>query len=55
MTNLSESYITPTTILVDVQLQTTYANEHAASLRELSQIIETLGWKVGRTLTQLKN
>jgi GTP-binding protein HflX len=42
----------PSTILVDVQLQKTDAEEHVASLQELRQLIETLGWKIGNTLTQ---
>src|SRR3954471_21411702 len=41
----------PTTILVDVQLQRT-VNEHDASLHELRQLIETLGWQIAGTLTQ---
>jgi GTPase len=52
MTNPSESEITPTAILVDVQLQRTDASEHDASLQELRQLIETLGWKIAGTLTQ---
>ena len=52
MSKPSESAITPTTILVDVQLQRTDANEHAASLQELRQLVETLGWKIAGTLTQ---
>src|ERR1700751_1625964 len=52
MTNPSESEIMPTTILVDVQLQRTDADEHDASLKELRQLIETLGWKIAGTLTQ---
>src|SRR5246127_1552969 len=52
MTNPSESEITPTTILVDVQLQRTDADEHDASLQELRQLIETLGWKIAGALTQ---
>jgi GTPase len=51
MTNPSES-ITPTTILVGVQLQRREADEHDASLQELRQLIDTLGWKIGGTLTQ---
>jgi len=42
----------PTTILVDVQLQRTDTGEHDASLQELRQLIETLGWKIAGTLTQ---
>ena len=42
----------PTTILVDVQLQKTDADEHNASLQELKQLIETLGWKTAGALTQ---
>ena len=41
-----------TTILVDVQLQRTDAAEHEASLQELRQLVETLGWKIAGTLTQ---
>jgi GTP-binding protein HflX len=52
MTNPSESEISPSTILVDVQLQRTSADEHNASLQELRQLIETLGWTIGGTLTQ---
>jgi len=52
MTNPSESDIMPTTILVDVQLQRTDAEERDASLQELRQLIETLGWKIAGTLTQ---
>ena len=52
MTNPSESETVPTTILVDVQLQRTDAREHDASLQELRQLIETLGWKIAGTLTQ---
>ena len=52
MPNPSESEIMPTTILVDVQLQRTDADEHDASLQELRQLIETLGWKIAGTLTQ---
>ena len=52
MTDPSESEIRPTTILVDVQLQRTDANEHDASLQELRQLIETLGWKIAGALTQ---
>src|SRR5207249_5935433 len=52
MTNPSESEIMPTTILVDVQLQRTDTGEHDASLHELRQLIETLGWKIAGTLTQ---
>src|SRR5437899_6692634 len=52
MTDPSESQIMPTTILVDVQLQRTDAGEHDASLHELRQLIDTLGWKIAGTLTQ---
>src|SRR5438094_8177688 len=52
MTNPSESKIMSTTILVDVQLQRTDAGEHDASLHELRQLIETLGWKIAGPLTQ---
>src|SRR5437899_11429314 len=52
MTNPSEFDTMPTTILVDVQLQRTDTGEHDASLQELRQLIETLGWKIAGTLTQ---
>src|SRR6266568_3070313 len=52
MTNPSEFDMMPTTILVDVQLQRTDAGEHDASLHELRQLIDTLGWKIAGTLTQ---
>src|ERR1051326_6067653 len=52
MTNPSDSEIVPSTILVDVQLQRTDPDEHAASLQELRQLIETLGWEIAGTLTQ---
>ena len=52
MTNPSEFDMMPTTILVDVQLQRTDTGEHDASLHELRQLIETLGWKIAGTLTQ---
>ena len=52
MTHPSESDVRPATILVDVQLQKTPADEHGASLQELRQLIETLGWNIVGTLTQ---
>src|SRR5258706_8158291 len=52
MTHPSESEIRPATILVDVQLQKTAAEEHDASLQELRQLVETLGWDIVGTLTQ---
>src|SRR6185369_5011941 len=52
MTKPSGSEIMPTAILVDVQLQKTEADEHQASVQELKQLIETLGWKIAGTLTQ---
>jgi GTP-binding protein HflX len=52
MTNPSESQITPTTILVDVQLQRRDADEQDASLQELRHLIETLDWKIRSTVTQ---
>src|SRR6266404_573373 len=52
MTHPSESEIRPATILVDVQLQKTAAEEHAASLQELRQLVETLAWDIVGTLTQ---
>jgi GTPase len=51
MINPSESDIKPTTILVDVQLQRN-VQERDASLQELKQLIETLGWEIVETLTQ---
>ncbi len=42
----------PATILIDVHLQKTPAEEHDASLQELRQLIETLRWDVVGTLTQ---
>src|SRR5207344_3212702 len=36
----------------DVQLQKTDAEEHDASLQEIRQLIETLGWKITGALTQ---
>jgi GTPase len=52
MTHPSESEVRPTTILVDVQLQNTAAEEHDASLQELRQLVETLGWDIVGTLSQ---
>src|ERR1700722_7540464 len=52
MTHPSESEVGPATILVDVQLQKTAAEEHGASLQELRQLVETLGWDIAGTLTQ---
>src|SRR5258707_1507320 len=52
MTHPSESEIRPATILVDVQLQKTAAEEHDASLQELRQLVETLGWDIVGTLSQ---
>src|SRR2546428_3347240 len=52
MTRASESEVRPATILVDVQLQKTAAEEHDASLQELRQLIETLGWDIVGRLTQ---
>ena len=52
MTHPSESEVRPATILVDVQLEKTAAEEHDASLRELRQLVETLGWDIVGTLTQ---
>src|ERR1700680_2676517 len=48
----SKSEVRPATILVDVQLQKTAAEEHGASLQELRQLVETLGWDIVGTLTQ---
>ena len=52
MIHPSKSEVRPATILVDVQLQKTAAEEHAASLQELRQLVETLGWDIVGTLTQ---
>jgi GTPase len=52
MTDPSESEVRPATILVDVQLQKTAAEEHDASLQELRQLVETLGWDIVGTLSQ---
>src|SRR5580700_4940517 len=52
MTQPSESGVRPATILVDVQLQNTPTKEDGASLRELTQLIDTLGWDIVGTLTQ---
>src|SRR5205085_11241165 len=52
MAHPSESEVRPATILVDVQLQKTPAEEHDASLQELRQLIETLRWDIVGTLTQ---
>src|SRR5437016_10864048 len=52
MPHPSESEVRPATILIDVQLQKTPAEEHDASLQELRQLIETLGWEIVGTLTQ---
>jgi GTP-binding protein HflX len=52
MIDPSKSEVRPATILVDVQLQKTAAEEHRASLQELRQLVETLGWDIVGTLTQ---
>jgi GTPase len=52
MIHPSKSEVRPTTILVDAQLQKTAAEEHGASLQELRQLVETLGWDIVGTLTQ---
>ncbi len=52
MIDPSKSAVRPATILVDVQLQKTAAEEHAASLQELRQLVETLAWDIVGTLTQ---
>jgi len=52
MIHPSKSEVRPATILVDVQLQKTATEEHAASLQELRQLVETLGWDIVGTLTQ---
>src|SRR6202790_2717735 len=48
----SESEVRLATILVDVQLQKTATEEHAASLQELRQLVETLEWDIVGTLSQ---
>jgi GTP-binding protein HflX len=52
MTHPSESEVRPATILVDVHLQKTAAEEHDTSLQELRQLVETLGWDIVGTLSQ---
>src|SRR6202162_963803 len=52
MTHPSGSEARPATILVDVQLQKTAAEEHDASLQELRQLVETLGWDIVGALSQ---
>jgi len=52
MIHPSKSEVRPATILVDVQLQKTAAEEHGASLQELRQLVETLGWDIAGTVTQ---
>ena len=52
MTHPSESEFRPATILIDVQLHKTPAEEHGASLQELRRLIETLGWDIVGTLAQ---
>src|SRR5579863_412458 len=52
MTDPSGPEVRPATILVDMQLQKTPAEEHDASLQELRRLIETLGWDVVGALTQ---
>lgn len=52
MTHPSESEVRSATILMDVQLLKTAAEEHRASLQELRQLIDTLGWDIVGTLTQ---
>src|SRR5260221_709820 len=47
-----KSEVRPATILVDVQLQKTAAEEHGASLQELRQLVERLRWDIVGTLTQ---
>ena len=51
MIDPSKSAVRPATILVDVQLQKTAAEEHGTSLQELRQLVETLGWDIVGTLT----
>jgi GTPase len=52
MTHPSASELRPATILIDMQLQKTPAEEHDASLQELRQLIATLGWDIVAALTQ---
>jgi len=52
MIDPSKSEVRAATILVDVQLQKTAPEEHDASLQELRQLVETLGWDIVGTLTQ---
>src|SRR6202048_1383556 len=52
MIHPSKSEVRPATILMDVQLQKTPADEHGASLQELRQLVDTLGWEIVGTLTQ---
>src|SRR5580692_1214772 len=52
MIHPSKFEVRPATILVDVQLQKTAAEEHGTSLQELRQLVETLGWDIVGTLTQ---
>jgi len=52
MFNPSGSGIVPATFLVDVRHQKTGEEEHDASLQELCQLIDTLGWKIAGTLAQ---
>jgi len=52
MAHPSESEVRPATILVDVQLQKTPAEQRDASLQELRQLIETLRWDIVGTLAQ---
>src|ERR1700722_10515611 len=44
--------VRPATLLTDVQLQKPPVDEHSASLQELRQLIDTLGWDIVGTLTQ---
>ena len=52
MTQPTESDVRRATVVVDAQLQKTPADEHDASLQELRQLIDTLGWDIVGTLTQ---
>jgi GTPase len=52
MTDPSGPELRPATILIDMQLQKTSAEEHDASLQELRRLIETLGWDIVGALTQ---
>ena len=48
----SASDVRPATILVDAHLHKTPAAEHRASLQELRQLVDTLGWEIVGTIAQ---